>query len=339
MVRRALIAASLAVLAWAAPVRALDVRLPPCAPADVDTALLAELLVIELGDRALEVSLGPALCEVGRDELDVDVVDPSTGVHAHDVITLQADADPRANARTIALAIAERAPRALARASAPGPSEPEPDAAGERASEPDAPPAEPAAGLASPTSPPPPDDDDLDAVEIADPGLPPTIGVAALGRLSPVHPSWLLGLRLSVGASFDPSWALRADLAPSWARASVSEGDVDAVVTAAGLSLVATLLRSPALTLSALARVEVGTLLAMGWVGAASTGEPTVHPWITAGLGAELGYAVSGDITLTAELDASALLWGTRVSTWPSGTQIDLSYALLDLALGVRIAL
>ncbi|MFO0685674.1 MAG: hypothetical protein U0234_26670 [Sandaracinus sp.] len=337
MVRHALIAASLAVLAWAAPVRALDVRLPACAPSDVDTALLAELLVIELGDRALEVSLGPALCEVGRTALDVDVVDPSTGARGHDVIVLQVEAetDPRANARTIALAIAERAPRMLALASVPAPETPralerEQTRAPRRL--------EPAAALASPSAPTRAEEGSVDTAEPAPLPLPPTIGIAAVGRLAPVLPSWLLGLRAGIGASFDATWALRADLAPSWARASVPEGDVDAVVTAAGLSLVATFLRTPELVLSALARVEAGALLAMGWVSAASIGAPTIHPWITAGLGAELGYAVSESVTLTAEIDASALLWGTRISTWPSGTQIDASYALLDLALGVRIA-
>lgn len=333
MVRRALILAVLGLVGWAAPARALDVRLPACAPADVDTALLAELLVIELGDRALEVRVGASLCDEGREALEIDVIDLATGAHAHDVLTLPSDGDPdaRANARAIALAIAERAPRAISEVRAP---ETPAETPTTTPSSPPPPPAEPepASALASPREIP------TDRVVPVPTRIAPTLGLGVAGRLSPVQPSWLLGLRVSIGASFDATWSLRGELAPSWARATASEGDVDALVTAGAVSLVATLLRTSELALSALARVEGGALWAMGWISAASSGA-TLHPWITAGLGGELSYAVTSELQLTAEIDASALLWGTRISTWPSGTQIDLSYALFDLALGLRIAL
>ena len=322
MVRHALITILLALVASSAHAQALDLRLPDCAPTHLDGALLRELLFIELGDRSWRLTIGSSLCDSASTSLDIEVLDPSAGGRATEIVPLAIDDDPRAAARAAALAIAERVPRMTLIA-------PPPPALAviDRASV-----------LGAPTPPsawPPIPDEPVETPR----GLPATFGVGLVGRIAPVLPSWALGLRVELGANLDPTWSIRGELVSTWTRATANEGDVDAVVLAGAVAIGASVFRDDVFDLVLAGRAEAGALVAMGWTAATSTGAPTLHPWVTAG--AELdGIAwLTRDVALVVDLGLSAIVYGTRLSTWPSGTQIDLSYFLIDLGVGVRVPL
>jgi hypothetical protein len=303
----------------------LEVRMPECTARDVDVSLVRELLAIELEGSGLEIAIDPSICDAARTAIAFDVSEPATGRAGHDEVVLAAsdERDPASAARAIALAIAERAPRVLTRPPEP---DPEPPPAESRP-----PIADRAAALAAPSPSPSPSPSPA--------ALPATLGLGLRGRTAPVLPSWALGLRIDVGASFDPTWSIRGELFGTWTRATATEGDVDAVVAAGALVFSGTLLRTSAYELALGARGEGGVLVAMGWSGAASTGPATFHPWITAGAQLDGVWWLSSSIAVVVDVAVSGVLWGTRLSTWPSGTQIDLSYVLLDLGAGLRIAL
>jgi hypothetical protein len=328
VVGRALIALTLAGLV-AARARA-DGPLPDCTPSDVDVALLSQLLAIELGDLVGVVRLGDALCDPARTEISIEVRDAG-GHEARDTIAVapEGEVDPRAAARAIALAVAERAPRMLASLAVV----PEPvlDVA-----EPTSP-HEPAASLGDPAATPPA------RVPIAPrpsaSRLGPTLGVLAHARLAPVQPSWALGLGVDLGAHLDPTWSMRGEALSTWTRATVAEGDVDAVVLAGALSFGGSVLRDDLLDLTLGARAEGGMLVAMGWQSGASAGPATLHGWLALGGLADLAIWLAPDVALVIDLSFSAVLYGARLRTWPSGVVIDLSLFDADLAAGVRFML
>lgn len=331
MVGRALIALT---LAWLVAARArADGPLPDCTPSDVDVALLSELLAIELGDLAGAVRLGDALCDPARTEIPIEVRD-ARGHEARDTIAIapEGDVDPRAAARAIALAVAERAPRMLASlAIVPEPTPPAPEPASPR---------DPATALSDPSATPPARELIEGEPAARTPrGLGPTLGVLAHGRLAPVQPSWALGLGVDLGAHLDPTWSMRGEAFSTWTRATVAEGDVDAVVIAGALSFGGSVLQGDTLDLTLGARAEGGMLVAMGWQSGASAGPATVHGWLTLGGLADLAITLAPGVALVIDLSLSAVLYGARLRTWPSGVAIDLSLFDADLAAGVRFAL
>lgn len=318
---------------------ALVLRVPECAADHVDVALLRELVAIELADaRPLEIELAETLCDLATPRLDLDVRDPETGREAHEQIALARDAEPdaRAAARAVALAIAERAPRILAVLEDPGPTAsppPEPDPPPDPDPVPirdPAPEPEPARALAPPFG---------DTASAAPPPLGPTLGIGVRGRIAPALPSWALGLRADVGAHFDATWSLRAELFATWTRATPIEGDVDAVVVAGAAVLGASVYRDASLELVLGGRAEVGALASFGWRSATSTGPPTLHPWIDAGAELDLALALGAGVALVFDLALTGVVYGTRIVTWPSGTQIDLSLVTIDLGAGIRLPL
>jgi hypothetical protein len=313
---------SLTWLLFASPAAAqLDLELPACAPTHIDVPLLRELLAIELGDAPMTMTLSEALCDAHARAIDVDVRSPS-GVSAREVIELAASEDPHEAARAAALAIAERVPhmRAALEPVTTAPVELPRDLAVELASP---------VSSAAPEGPAP-------APTL---WLPPTFGVAVRARALPVLPSWALGLRLDLGASFDPTWAIRGELFSTWTRATAHEGDIDAIVLAAATALTATVLRAGPISLAIGARAEAGALFASAWSAGASAAPTTTHPWVTAGGEIDLVIWLGTSVALVADVAVEAIVLGTRLVSWPSGTQIDYSILSLDLGAGLRIPL
>lgn len=290
----------------------VDLTLPECAPTHVDVPLLRALLAIELDGRTDAITIGPSLCDASATTIDIEVGG------AHDTFAIAPGEGPRETARAAALAIAERVPHMPA-APAPAPALPPSFEA------------EPAEALAPPIAEP---------LETTIPlRLPATIGVGLDGRILPVHPSWALGLRVDLRASFDATWCIRGELSSTWTRASSGEGDIDAIVAAGLVMLGASVFRQDAIDLVLGGRFEAGVLASMGWQGGASAGAATLHPWMSAGGEANLSVWLDPSVALAFDLALSAVIYGTRLSSWPSGTQIDYSALSIDLGAGVRFAL
>lgn len=346
MGRRALILAAFA-LASTAPGPAvaqerIEVQLPDCRPPHIDTALLREVLAIELDDAAGEsivVAVSESLCDPTRESVEVWIRDAASERGARDHIAISAEVDPASRARAIALAIAERARLALGTRTL--------DAAGSVTTTP--PQSEPSIPESLSVAPTMVQGEPSRAREtLADPSaadtapspsarLDPALALSLLGRVAPVLPSWALGLRAEVRAHLDPTWSLRGGVLATWSRASPREGDVDAAVLALTGGVGLALLRDPGLEILLEAQAEAGLLVAAGSPvdGASRTSE---HPWAALGLALDSALQVSPELALTAALSASGVLAGTRV--WStSGAQIDLSLFVIDLALGARIAL
>jgi len=301
----------------------LDLTLPDCAPTHVDVGLLRELLTIELEGEAVSVVIGSSLCDASATQIDIEV----RGLD--DVVALPTGDDPRETARAAALAIAERVPHLT-----PSRSESPSDSSSPPETPPETPPPSPAP---SPTLNPA---SDLGVpVPPAPPGFPATFGVGLRGRILPVLPSWALGLRFDLDAHFDPTWSIRGELFSTWTRATANEGDIDAVVAAGAAMIGASVYRDTLLDLVVGARAEGGVLVAMGWSAASSTAPATLHPWITAGGEVDLTLWLDPSVALALDLGVSAVIYGTRLMSWPSGTQIDYSILAIDLGAGLRFPL
>lgn len=311
------------------------VRTPTCAAAHLDLALLDELVSLELDDAAgdaIEIEIGAAICDASAAAVEIVVREETSGREQRDQIELVLDPDPESHTRAVALAIAERAHLHLGRRS---PAEPDDRAPTDR----QAPPAIESRAR-----------EDLIA-PFAPPGYAPalqtptvlsratvfTITSEIVVRMLPVHPSWAIGTRVRARAYLDQTLWLEGGLIVTWSRASVrNEGDVDAVVGAGLGALGVSLIREPWIALSAAARVELGLLYAMGWASFGIGGSTSAHPWATAGLAADLALPITPELSVIADVGASAIVLGTRVST-TTGTQIDLSYVTLDLSAGLRV--
>lgn len=337
MVRRALSVLALACLAWPSSALAqLDVRIPDCASPRVDLALLRELIAIELaGSASYEITVGEQLCDETSTTLELVVHDLATDSTGHDTIPIAVDAasDPRAEARTLALAIAERAPR-MRQDAVEASAAPPPEVTPSPAPAAPAPIADHAAELAVPAPPPA-----EAAPPTARPTLPATLGIGIVGRIAPVLPSWALGLRVDLGAHLDPTWSLRGELDSTWSRTMPSEGQVDAVVIAGAALLGASVYRDASVDVVPAVRGELGALVAIGTLAGGAPNRTTVHAWATLGAQLDVVLTLADGIALDLDVAASGVLAGTRISSIPSGTQIDLSLVVIDLGASVRFAL
>jgi hypothetical protein len=170
-----------------------------------------------------------------------------------------------------------------------------------------------------PATPPPPMDE-----------LAPALTSSVAFRIAPVLPSWALGTRLMLRAHLDASFSLEGGVLALWSHAAPFDGNVDVLVVAAAGRAGYSLLRSSALDLTVLAGLELGVLAAFGAPDAAP-GRTSAHPWLTAGASIELGLPLTRDLSITADVGASGVLFGTRVQT-TAGPQIELAYLTIDLA-------
>ncbi|MBX7195234.1 MAG: hypothetical protein K1X94_24475 [Sandaracinaceae bacterium] len=343
------------VVGHAAAQERVRVLLPDCRPAHVDTPLLAELLPIELEDTdadALEVALSSALCDPTATAIDVVIRDRARGREARETIALSDEPAADSRARAIALAVAERARLALGRRPVVPVAEivePEdPEATQEAPDTADASDSGDSVDSGDSSEPSLARDGRVDATESpslaretlgaprrdARSALGPTLTSSLFGRVAPVQPSWALGTRAMLRAHLDASFALEAGVVLTWSHAAPTEGNVDAVVAAAAGRAGYALVRTSSLDLTLLASIELGVLVANGSP-ADGTGHVTAQPWSSLGAALELGLWLDERLALTVELGGAGVLFGTRVWT-TTGTQIDLSYAVIDALVGLR---
>lgn len=324
MVRAALIALSL----WLAsrPVRAEDrVLLPACATAPsapLDGEFLRDLLELEIDERIVRLELGDGLCSAS--EVEVRTVDLEA-VETRSVLPFPEEADARLAARALSLAVAERM---RARPSSDRPSD--------RPSEvPSAPALEDEFGEAGGLGLTPPFAPALgDAVA----GIPPTIGVSAVGRLagsiSPQRLSWLVGLRGDVGGNFEHWLGLRGELLALWSHGEASGFQAEASLFAAAGVLVVTPVRGDHWDLSMHGRLEFGVLVFYGPFDIVQ-----VAPWTQLGGAFSATGEVSEGVALTVDLGASWNVNGGQFRSPLDQLLIDLTVLSLDAAVGVRFAL
>lgn len=347
----------------------VSVLLPDCHPSHLDMVTLPELLHIELEDvegDAVEVALSNALCDPTARTLEAVIRDRGRDREARESIEISDEPDPSSRARAIALAVAERARQVLGRRPPPEPvvapsttdaSTIDPDTTGDAdttdeqtpeasTSETRAPGASTSDGaeteapqaretLASPMASP------EVAAELAaareppapiDP-LAPALTSPVVFRVAPVLPSWALGTRPMLRAHLDASFSLEGGVLALWSHAAPFDGNIDVLMVAAAGQAGYSLLRSDALELTLLAGLELGVLAAFGSPDAAP-GRSSAHPWLTAGAAIELALPLTRDLSLTGDVGASGVIFGTRVQS-TAGPQIELAYLTIDLAIGL----
>lgn len=163
--------------------------------------------------------------------------------------------------------------------------------------------------------------------------LAPALTSPIVFRVAPVLPSWALGTRPMLRAHLDASFSLEGGVLVLWSHAAPFDGNIDVLVVAAAGRAGYSLLRSDALELTLLAGLELGVLSAFGAPDAAP-GRSSVHPWLTAGAAIELAVPLTRDLSLTGDVGASGVVFGTRVQS-TAGPQIELAYLTIDLAVGL----
>jgi hypothetical protein len=364
----ALLATGLAVVPRAVAQARVSVLLPDCHPSHLDMVTLPELLHIELEDvegEAIEVALSNALCDPTARTLEAVIRDRGRGRDARETIEISDEPDPSSRARAIALAVAERARQVLGRRPPPEPvvapsttdastTDPDttddtdttnddtqdastsetrvPDASSSDGAESEAPQARET--LASPIASPDTAGEPAAARETAPIDvLAPALTSPIVFRVAPVLPSWALGTRPMLRAHLDASFSLEGGVLVLWSHAAPFDGNIDVLVVAAAGRAGYSLLRSDALELALLAGLELGVLAAFGAPDAAP-GRSSVHPWLTAGAAIELAVPLTRDLSLTGDVGASGVLFGTRVQS-TAGPQIELAYLTIDLAVGL----
>ncbi|AKF08449.1 hypothetical protein [Sandaracinus amylolyticus] len=277
-------------------------RVPACAAVHADVVLLAELVAIEVGAEAMTIELDATLCDPSARTLSF--VARAEGVVAHDAIALPSRDELASTTRALALALVERARLALATA----------------------------ARMRTASAPP-------SRVPVAPHDAPrAALDLAAGGGLAPLSLDGLVFAQLAIGATFEGTWIARAALGGGWSRGSADEGRVDVALLGLELAGGWVFARSDALEAALLARADVGVVHAVGTRRDGSSARTTTAPWCTLGLALELAWWLDPRVAIAGALGADGVIAGLEIVE-TSGTALALSYLIVDVALGVRIAL
>lgn len=305
---RALIPLLALASAWLAAASASaepGVLLPACRAAQVEGALLVELVAIELGsESSLEITLDTTLCDASTRRLTFVARDRTTGTTARDAVAIAAHGDAASRTRALALVLVERARLALA------------TAARMRAA--------PSATIA--------------AAATRDPGPRAELGGAIPLRVALPSGTLAIGARLELGALFEHAWIARADLGAAWARGSAPEGEIDAALVSLGLGGGGVVARADALEVALLGRAEIGVVHAVGTRRDGAASRATTAPWLALGVALDASWWLDPSFALSAAASISGILAGLEI-TESSGVALSLAYALVDIALGLRVAL